>query len=94
MNVAVWYIRINLLVYSRKMNKKSAKIIDSYLRNVTKALHDPKRDIFLKCEFTSKQWNVPQHDTQSKCVFASKQWNAQKWNKESSKSDGYPLIKV
>ena len=37
------------------MDKKYAKIIDSYLRNVTKALHVPKCDMCSKCEFVSKQ---------------------------------------
>ena len=76
------------------MDKKSAKIIDSNLRNVTKALHVPKRDMCSKCEFASKQWNVLKHDMRPKSVFASKQWNVQKWNKESSKNEIYPLRKV
>ena len=37
------------------MYKKSAKLIDSNLRNVTKALHVPKRDMCPKCVFASKQ---------------------------------------
>ena len=43
------------------MDKKSANIIDSNLRNVTKALHVPKRYMCAKCEFASKQWNVLKH---------------------------------
>ena len=43
------------LIYLRKMDMKSAKIIDSNMRNVTKALHVPKRDACYKCEFASKQ---------------------------------------
>ena len=42
------------LVYSRKMYKKYANIIDLSLRNVTKALHVPKREASSKCEFASK----------------------------------------
>ena len=63
------------------MDKKSAKIIDSNLRNVTKALHVPKRDMCSKCEFASKQWNVLKHDMHPKSVFAAKHWNVRKWNK-------------
>ena len=37
------------------MDQKSAKIIDSNLKNVTKAPHVPKRDVCSKCEFASKQ---------------------------------------
>ena len=37
------------------MNKKSAKIHDSNLRNVTEALHVPKRDMSSKREFASNQ---------------------------------------
>ena len=36
------------------MDKKSTKIIVLNLRNVTKALHVPKRDMCSKCEFASK----------------------------------------
>ena len=67
------------------MERKSANIINSNLRNITKALHVPRRDMYSKCEFTSKQWNVLKHDMRQKSVFASKQWNVQKWNKELSK---------
>ena len=82
------------LVYSQKKDKKSAKIIDSNLRNVKKALHVPKRDMCSKCEFASKQWNVLKQDMRPKSVFASKQLNVQKWNKKSSKNEVYPVIKV
>ena len=37
------------------MDKKTAEIIDSNLRNVTKALHVPKRDMCSKWEFALKQ---------------------------------------
>ena len=37
------------------MNKKSAKIIDSNLKNVTKALHVPKGNMCSKCELASKK---------------------------------------
>ena len=75
------------------MYKKSAKTIDSNLRNVTKAQHVPQRVMCSKCELASKQWNVLKHIMHSKSVFASKQWNVWKWNKELSKSKVYPLIK-
>ena len=55
------------------MDKRSAKIIDSNLRNVTKALQVPKCDMCSTYEFASKQWNVLKHDMRPKCVFASKQ---------------------
>ena len=55
------------------MDKKSAKIIDSNLRNVTKALHVPKRVMCSKCEFASKQCYVLKHDMCPKSVFGSKQ---------------------
>ena len=76
------------------MDKNSAKIVDSNMINVTKALHVPKRDVCSKYEFASKQWNALKHDISPKSVFASKQWNVQKWNKESSKNEVYPLRKV
>ena len=37
------------------MNMKSVKLIDSNLRNVSKPLLVPKRDMCSKCEFASKQ---------------------------------------
>ena len=37
------------------MDKKSPKIIDLNLRNVTKALRVQKRDMSSKCEFALKQ---------------------------------------
>ena len=40
---------------ARKRGKTFAKIIDSNLKNVTKALHVPKPDICAKCECASKQ---------------------------------------
>ena len=76
------------------MDKKSAKFIESNMRNITKALHVPKRDMCSKCEFASKQWNVLKHNILPKSVFASKQWNVRKWNKDSSKNLVYPLIKA
>ena len=48
------------------MDKKSAKIIDSNTRNVTKALHVPKCDMCSKCEFASIQWNVLKYDVRPK----------------------------
>ena len=75
------------------MDKKSAKIIDSNLRKVTKALHVPNRDMCSMCEFASKQWNVLKHGMRKKCVIASKQWNIGKLNKESSKVEVYSIIK-
>ena len=76
------------------MDKKSTKIIDSNLRNITKAQNVSIHDMCSKCEFASKQWNVLKHDIHSKSVFSSKQWNVRKRNKESSKHEVYPLIKV
>ena len=71
----------NILCDSQKLDKKSANINDSNLRNVTKTIHVPKRDMSSKWEFASKQWNVLKHDMRPKCVFASKQWNVRKKKK-------------
>ena len=49
------FLEISCVVYLQIMDKKSTKIIDSDLRNVTKAIPVPKRDLSLKCEFASKQ---------------------------------------
>ena len=46
----IYYNFLKYLVYSRKMDKNSAKIIDLNLGNVTKALHVPKRDMCSKFE--------------------------------------------
>ena len=46
----------NFFKYLVKMDQKSAKIIDSNLRNVTKAEHVPKRDMCSECEFASNIW--------------------------------------
>ena len=90
----IYYNFLRYLVYLRKMDKKSAKIIYSNLRHVTKALHVPKRGMCSKCEFASKQWNVLRHDMHPKSLFASEQWNVRKWNKELSKNEVHPLIKI
>ena len=45
-NIFIYY---HFLKYLVKMDQKSAKLIDSKLRNVTKAEHDPKRDLCSKC---------------------------------------------
>ena len=95
----MWYIKTDLkifkfflefLVYSQKMDMKSANIIVSNIINVTKAPHVPKQDMWTKCEFASKQWNIC-----SKTRHApKKQWKVRKWNKESWKIEDYPLEKV
>ena len=54
-NMFIYQNFLKYLVYLRKMDKKSAKNIDSNLRNVTKAQHVPKHDMRLKFVFSSKQ---------------------------------------
>ena len=54
-NIFIYKNFLKYLVFSRNMNKKSAKTIDSNLRNVTKAPHVPKRDMCSKCGIPLKQ---------------------------------------
>ena len=93
-NICKHYNFLKYLIYWRKMDMKSGKIIDSNLKNVKKALHVPKSNMCSKCKFALKQWNFLKNDMRPKSVFASKQWNVQHWHKESSRIENYPLIKL
>ena len=48
-------------------------MIESNLRNITKAIHVSKRDMCSKSEFASEILNVKKRVMRPKCLFASKQ---------------------